>query len=95
MDVEIRQDNILTTAADVNVVSTNEIITQVLADNGETVVIGGIYQQDDLDAETKVPFLGDIPFLGNLFKQRTKRSNRQELLIFLTPKIVTPKLNLG
>ncbi len=95
MDVEIRQDNILTTAADVNVVSTNEIITQVLADNGETVVIGGIYQQDDLDAETKVPFLGDIPFLGNLFKQRTKRSNRQELLIFLTPKIITPKLNLG
>ena len=95
MDVDVRQDNVLTAAADINVVSTNQIITQVLADNGETVVIGGIYQQDDLEAETKVPFLGDIPFLGNLFKQRTKRSDRQELLIFLTPKIITPKLNLG
>ena len=95
MDVDIRQDNVLTAAADINVVSTNQIITQVLADNGETVVIGGIYQQDDLEAETKVPFLGDIPFLGNLFRQRTKRSDRQELLIFLTPKIITPKLNLG
>ena len=94
MDVDVRQDNVLTAAADINVVSTNQIITQVLADNGETGVIGGIYQQDDLEAETNVPFLGDIPFLGYLFKQRTKRSDRQELLIFLTPKIITPKLNL-
>jgi len=95
MDVDIRQDSVMTVAADVNVVNTNQIVTQVLADNGETVVIGGIYQQDDLEAETKVPFLGDIPFLGKLFKQRTKRADRSELLIFLTPKIITPKLNLG
>ncbi len=95
MDVDIRQDSVMTVAADVNVVNTNQIVTQVLADNGETVVIGGIYQQDDLEAETKVPFFGDIPFLGKLFKQRTKRADRTELLIFLTPKIITPKLNLG
>lgn len=95
MDVDINQDNIITTSADVNVLGTTEIQTQVLADNGETVVIGGIYQQDDNDAVTKVPFLGDIPFLGNLFKQRSKTANRTELLIFLTPKIISPKLNLG
>jgi len=95
MDVDIRQDSVMATSATLNVVSTNQIVTQVLADNGETVVIGGIYQQEDLEAETKVPFLGDIPFLGKLFKQRTKQADRSELLIFLTPKIITPKLNLG
>jgi type IV pilus assembly protein PilQ len=95
MDVDIKQDNVITLSADVNVVGTKEIQTQILADNGETVVIGGIYQQEESEGETKVPFLGDIPFLGNLFKQKSKRSDRTELLIFLTPKIITPKLNLG
>jgi type IV pilus assembly protein PilQ len=95
MDVNIKQDNVITLSADVNVVGTKEIRTQILADNGETVVIGGIYQQEESEGETKVPFLGDIPFLGNLFKQKSKRSDRTELLIFLTPKIITPKLNLG
>ena len=95
MDVDITQDNVISLSAAVNVVGTKEIRTQILADNGETVVIGGIYQQDENEGENKVPFLGDIPFLGNLFKQKSKRSNRTELLIFLTPKIITPKLNLG
>ncbi len=95
MDVQIQQDSVMSAAADINVVGTVEIQTQILADNGETVVIGGIYQQDENNAETKVPFLGDIPFVGNLFKQRSKSANRTELLIFLTPKIITPKLNLG
>jgi len=58
-------------------------------------VIGGIYQETENEGEIKVPFLGDIPFLGNLFKQRSRESNRTELLIFLTPKIISPKLNLG
>ncbi|MBL4672653.1 MAG: type IV pilus secretin PilQ, partial [Arenicella sp.] len=93
MDVDITQDNVISLSAAVNVVGTKEIRTQILADNGETVVIGGIYQQDENEGENKVPFLGDIPFLGNLFKQKSKRSNRTELLIFLTPKIITPKLN--
>ena len=60
-------------------------------DNGGTVVIGGIFQQSERDDVTKVPFLGDIPVLGNLFKTRTKSSNKVELLIFLTPKVVTDK----
>ena len=95
MDVNIIQDTIVATAADINVVNTTEIQTEVLSDNGETIVIGGIYEQEQSEGETKVPFLGDIPFLGNLFRQRSKTSDRQELLIFLTPKIITPKLNLG
>ena len=95
MDIDITQDNILSLAADVNVVGTKEIVTQILADNGETVVIGGIYQEEENNAVTKVPILGDIPIIGNLFKQRSRTSNRSELLIFLTPKIITPKLDLG
>ena len=91
LDVEISQDNLITPT----LVGTKEIKTQVLADNGETVVIGGIYQEESGSAETKVPLLGDIPVLGNLFKKKTRKSNRVELLIFLTPKIISPKLNLG
>ena len=74
---------------------TQEIITQVLVDNGETIVIGGIYTEEKTEGVTKVPFLGDIPYLGALFKRRSRLENRSELLIFLTPKIITPKLDLG
>ena len=95
MDVNIIQDTVVTLAAAINVVNTSEIQTEVLSDNGETIVIGGIYEQEQSEGETKVPFLGDIPFLGNLFRQRSRTSDRTELLIFLTPKIITPKLNLG
>jgi type IV pilus assembly protein PilQ len=91
LDVEINQDSLITT----RIVGTKQIQTQVLADNGETVVIGGIFQEENSDSETKVPLLGDIPILGNLFKKRSRRSDRTELLIFLTPKIISPKLNLG
>ena len=94
MDVDISQDNLLPSEGNL-IIATKEIQTQILAGNGETVVIGGIYQEDDTNNETKVPILGDIPIVGNLFKQRSKRSNRVELLIFLTPKIITPKLDLG
>jgi len=91
LDVEINQDALVTPT----IVGTKQIITQVLADNGETVVIGGIYQEDTSNSETKVPVLGDVPVLGRLFKKKTTRSSRTELLIFLTPKIISPKLNLG
>ncbi len=93
LDVQIEQDVIVD--INTNTIGTKEIETQVLADNGETIVIGGIYQEEEFRGETKVPLLGDIPILGNLFKKRTKTSNRTELLIFLTPKIISPKLNLG
>jgi type IV pilus assembly protein PilQ len=91
MDVSINQDRLISS----QLVGTKEIKTQVLADNGETIIIGGIYQEDEGDDVVKVPFLGDVPILGRLFKKKSTRNNRTELLIFLTPKIISPKLNLG
>ncbi|MFT7525872.1 MAG: type IV pilus assembly protein PilQ [Arenicella sp.] len=91
MDVIINQDRLISS----QLVGTKEIKTQVLADNGETIIIGGIYQEDEADDVVKVPFLGDVPILGRLFKKKSTRNNRTELLIFLTPKIISPKLNLG
>ena len=66
--------------------------TQVLVENGGTVVLGGIFTQDVEDDVTKTPFLGDIPILGNLFKTTSKSDTRSELLVFITPKIITDKL---
>lgn len=97
MDVLVTQDTFIPNADQSVAVAlrSQEIITQVLAANGETIVIGGIYQEENSEGITKVPFLGDIPILGNLFKRRSQRESRVELLIFLTPKIISPKLNLG
>ena len=69
-------------------IDTQEITTQVLVDNGETLVLGGIYQQTTTNTVTKVPFLGDIPFLGVLFRQTSDYTEKTELLIFVTPRIV-------
>ncbi|MBV8604738.1 MAG: type IV pilus secretin PilQ [Pelomonas sp.] len=65
--------------------------TQVLVENGGTVVIGGIYTQNDADTTDKVPLLGDIPVLGNLFKSNSRTTSKTELLIFLTPKVVSER----
>jgi type IV pilus assembly protein PilQ len=70
------------------------INTTVLLDNGETVVIGGIYEQDKSDTNTQVPFFGDLPLLGWLFKNKEMQDNKTELLIFLTPRIVSENLTL-
>ncbi len=75
-------------------VTTKEVNSQVLVENGGTVVIGGIYSQTQTDSVTKVPLLGDIPVLGNLFKTRSNVNNKNELLIFVTPKIIQDSLNL-
>ena len=69
-------------------VNKNEINTNVLVDNGETVVLGGIFEQQTQNSQTKVPFLGDIPYLGRLFRKDVKSDNKRELLIFVTPRIV-------
>lgn len=62
--------------------------TTAMVENGGTMVVGGIYVEENSDGENKVPLLGDIPVLGNLFKSQTKRRNRRELLIFITPRIM-------
>jgi type IV pilus assembly protein PilQ len=65
-----------------------------LIDNGGTVVIGGVYIQDELLTTPKVPLLGDIPFLGWLFKTQTDTNDKRELLVFISPKILSDSLNL-
>jgi type IV pilus assembly protein PilQ len=69
-------------------IDTREIVTQVLVNDGQTVVLGGILETERRDAETKVPWLGDIPVLGYLFKTTNKTDNKDELLIFVTPRIL-------
>jgi type IV pilus assembly protein PilQ len=93
LDVVITKDNFAD--ATLGLLNIKQITTQVLLDNGETVVIGGIYERDQNDTINKVPFLGDIPLLGWLFKQKSVRDNKTELLIFLTPKILSEELTLS
>ncbi len=69
-------------------IDTRSVQTEVLVENGGTVVIGGIYEQFERNRVNKVPFLGDIPYLGNLFKNTARTSDRTELLVFLTPRVV-------
>lgn len=75
-------------------IDTKHVKTQVLVDNGGTVVIGGIYTQDKRDTTTRTPFLGDIPYLGWMFRQRDKVDDRTELLVFITPKIVSETMGV-
>ena len=72
----------------VPIISKREINTAVLIEDGQTVVIGGVYEFTDRSDLAKVPFLGDIPFLGNLFKKKGRSKDKAELLIFITPKIL-------
>jgi type IV pilus assembly protein PilQ len=89
MDVEVNKDSRgeLTPNAGF-AIDTKQIKTQVLVENGGTVVIGGVYTQEESNLTSKVPFFGDIPFIGNLFKSNQKVNNRSELLIFLTPRVI-------
>lgn len=76
------------------VINTKHVNTQVLVENGGTVVIGGIFTQTDRTDVKKVPLLGDVPVLGHLFKNTVRTSDKTELLIFLTPKVVTERSNV-
>ncbi|NMH65088.1 type IV pilus secretin PilQ family protein [Shewanella salipaludis] len=96
LDLEITQDSqgksVDTPLGQAVSIDTQRIGTQVLVNNGETIVLGGIYQQNLISRVSKVPVLGDIPFLGFLFRNTTDQNERQELLIFVTPKIVAEKI---
>ena len=89
LNVDVNKDSVGRSTANGFAIDTKHIQTQVLVENGGTVVIGGIYEQSDREDETKVPLLGDIPVLGNLFKQKTRTATKSELLVFITPKTLT------
>jgi len=91
LEVKVNKDSLGTLTALGREINVKEVKTNVLVENGGTVVIGGIFEQNDSVSQTKVPLLGDVPVLGNLFKTTTKDSTRTELLVFLTPRIVTEK----
>lgn len=91
LDVDVTKDSVGRATAAGFAINTKHVRTQVLVENGGTVVIGGIFEQNDREDVTKVPLLGDIPYLGNLFKTKTKTSAKTEMLIFLTPKVVTDR----
>lgn len=91
LDVDVNKDSVGRVTAAGFAIDTKHVKTQVLVENGGTVVIGGIFEQTDREDITKVPFLGDVPYLGNLFKTKTRTSNKTELLIFITPKVVSDR----
>ncbi len=73
----------------VRAIDTNRVATNVLVDDGQTVVLGGIFQNQTTNSTTKTPFLGDLPYVGRLFKKDVQSNNKQELLIFVTPRLVS------
>ncbi len=91
LTVKVNKDSVGAVTGNIPSIDTKSIETQVLVENGGTVVIGGIFEQTDRTDVTQVPLLGDIPILGNLFKSRTNSSRKTELLVFLTPKVVSER----
>ncbi len=94
MQLAVNQDTVGASYGGVPSVNTNQVTTQVLVENGGTVVIGGVFKQSDSKSTDKVPLLGDIPVLGWLFKNESKRNEKTELLIFITPKVLKETLSL-
>jgi len=88
MDLKVNQDTVGQVFLDVPSINTNQIETQVLVNNGETIVLGGIFQTDRNTTVTKTPFLGDLPYVGRLFRRTLERDDKQELLIFITPRVI-------
>jgi type IV pilus assembly protein PilQ len=94
LDVKVNKDTPSATVSGSGgvAIDTKNVTTQVLVENGGTVVLGGIYQQTERTTVTKVPWLGDIPVVGNFFKDTFKQNNRTELLIFITPRVISEKV---
>jgi type IV pilus assembly protein PilQ len=94
MDLDVKKEKVGQVFSGVPSIDTQNISTQVLVSNGETAVLGGIYEQVERNDVDKVPFFGDLPIIGNVFKHRSKASNKSELLIFVTPKVMDESLEL-
>ncbi len=91
LELDISKDSRGETTAAGIAINTKHIRTQVLVENGGTVVIGGIFELTESENEARVPVLGDLPVVGNLFKSKTRSTNKQEMLVFITPKMVAER----
>lgn len=92
MDLAVHKDEIGEIFLGIPSIDTRKVLTQVLVDNGETIVLGGVYEQTTLNTSTRVPFFGDLPMVGALFRTNLDDDKKRELLIFITPKIVKQSL---
>jgi type IV pilus assembly protein PilQ len=96
LTVDVTDDSVGTYTAGLGyAINTKHVNTQVLVENGGTVVLGGIYELNDRDDTNKVPFFGDIPYVGFLFKNTTRTYSKTELLIFLTPRVISDKISVS
>ena len=99
MDLKVNKDTVgeIFGAGQLQVpsIDTREVSTQVLVDNGETVVLGGVYEQTIIDKVDMVPFFGNLPIIGRMFQHTTVQDDKSELLVFVTPKIVKENASLS
>ncbi len=97
MDLSVTNDsqgqNVNTGVGSAPAIDTRRLDTQVLIRSGETVVLGGVFQEENQQSASKVPLLGDIPLLGALFRNHSRSTNKRELLIFVTPKVLQEDLS--
>ena len=93
LDVRVNKDSRGVDTSAGPAIDTKNVQTQVLVENGGTVVLGGIYEQTDRTTVTKVPFLGDLPVVGVLFKNTASVNDRTELIIFITPRVISERVN--
>ncbi len=91
LDLKVNQDSVGSQYSGIPSINTREIQTKVLIENGQTVVLGGVHEETNVNSAKKVPVLGDMPVLGRLFRSDSKSNTKRELLIFVTPKIIDSK----
>lgn len=89
LDLDVNKDSRGETTTQGVAIDTKHVKTQILIENGGTVVIGGIFEMEETNQENKIPIIGDVPVVGNLFKSRTKESTKREMLVFITPKVIS------
>ena len=95
MDLKVNKDSVGTIFSGIPSIDTNNLITQVLVQDGETVVLGGVYESTDTNSRRAVPVLGDIPVLGRLFRSNSRSEKKKELLVFITPRILDQGLSIS
>ena len=94
MKLDVNKDSVGQTTQAGPAIDTKQVTTEVLVENGGTIGIGGIYTQDESTQQSKIPWLGDIPFIGFLFRNERRFNDRRELLVFVTPRIIKDNLTL-